>query len=143
MWKIWDPAEARNIGENPFFRKDCFIIDASRSQSDIVKDFTSWLNEWHAGGHPGRRIAVGWLQKLSAYRLAKVGFLKHEEAIALITRRKDQEPGASIEDALPTTPQSQRAWLRAIRTVKDQLGSHFITNIRWDFGQLTLKHPPD
>ena len=70
MWKIWDPAEARNIGENPFFRKDCFIIDASRSQSDIVKDFTSWLNEWHAGGHPGRRIAVGWLQKFSAYRCA-------------------------------------------------------------------------
>jgi hypothetical protein len=142
MWEVRSTAETFITGEDPFLRSDSFIIDASRSQPDILKSFTSWLNEWHAGGHAGRRIAVGWLQKLSAYRLARVWNLTFEEARKAIECLKNKEPGATL-DALPTTPQSQRNWLRAVRWAKEELRGDFVSHIRWDFGRLTLKPPPN
>jgi len=139
VWELPPNVDPENVSLlERLYKKHCIMINWSARKEQILAELTTWINGIHPAARGGSRVGTGWLQKLSAYRLAESG-LEALEAIELIKDRKKALPGRELVP-LPE-PETEENWSRAVNWVKKEMKGDFIARIREDFGRLTPTTP--
>jgi hypothetical protein len=120
--------------DNPQVMPVLAFVNLTRPAKEIRKQMEDWASRTFRMRRTGPKATTGWLQRLSVYRLRRMGKLTANDAMEVINKRRREKPGATT-DALPSTRNEQN-WSNLLGEAESDLQGDFVPAIYSSFGRL-------